>query len=233
MARASPGGVTTGCARCVPPSRRRCRSRSPRRRGRRQRAARHTVAHQESTRSTPAAKAAAWSAPAGLRLPQQSRGTWSSWSRNRRHAARVWISPARRSRFRPLTPPSRSRKNHSPSSRATQPSRPPPKRAVPSAASGLHAPQRPAETPFSPRDLSSCHCSLSVPGADSAPTNTEESALAGSEQMPRALWTQQEQTHRRALPQSAIAEVARRPKSRQAWCLRATSDSACVARPHH
>ena len=170
MARPSPGGVTTGCARCVRPSRRRCRSRSPRRRGRRRRAARHTAARRGSTRSRPAAKAAAWSAPPGLRSPQQSRGTWSSWSRSRRPAARVWISPPRRSRFRLLTPPSRSRKNHSRSSRATQPSRPPPQRGVRSGASRLHAPQRLAEPLFSPRNPSSCHRSLSVPGAASAAT---------------------------------------------------------------
>ena len=84
MARRSPGGVTTGCARCWRPSRRRCRSRSPRRRGRRRRAARRTAARRGSARSRPAAKATAWCAPRRLRSPQHSRGRWSSWSRSRR-----------------------------------------------------------------------------------------------------------------------------------------------------
>jgi hypothetical protein len=159
----------------VPRSRRRCHSQSPRRHGRRRRAARHTAARRGSARSKPVAKAADWSAPRRLQWPQRSRGTWSSWSRNRRPPAQMSISPPRCSRFRLLSPPSQSPTNRSRSSRATQPSRPPPQRGVRLRASGFDDPQRLAEPLFSPRKPSNCHRSLSVPGGTSAPTNKQRS----------------------------------------------------------
>ena len=186
MARASPGGVTTGCARCVRPSRRRCRSRSPRRRGRRRRAARHTAARRGSTRSRPAAKAAAWCAPRGLRSPQHSRGRWSSWSRSRRPAARVSISPSRRSRFRLLTPPSRSRKNHSPKQQSDAAAT-----AAPTARGALRRLRTPRPAAASRAAVltaqpDSCHRSPSVPGAASAPRRRRSRCLQVLEQMPTA-----------------------------------------------